>query len=114
MVFLRIEGLDLPPILIVMLWYCQGHRHLLLRVKLHPFDSLNVQVAEERLVPAGEREPGHRGGHADVDADHAGVEVTLELTRRPAAPGENRRSVAIGTALAQRQGLVEVADADDR
>ena len=37
-----------------------GHRHLLLRVELHPFDPLDMQVAEERLVPPGEREPGHR------------------------------------------------------
>src|SRR4051794_35296747 len=52
-------------------------RQFLLRVKLDAFDALNVQVAEERFVPAGEREPRHGGGNADVDADHAGVETAF-------------------------------------
>src|SRR4051812_27832912 len=34
-------------------------RQLLLRIKLHTFRTLNVQIAEERLVPAGEWKPGH-------------------------------------------------------
>jgi hypothetical protein len=55
---------------------------LLLRVKLDRLGPLDMQFAEKRAVPAGERKPGHRGRHADVDADHAGVEVVLELSGR--------------------------------
>src|SRR5262249_47423367 len=72
-----------------------GHRHFLLRIEVDPFRPLDVQVAEERLVPAGEREPGHRRRHADVDADHPGVETALELAGRPAAPREDGRAVAV-------------------
>ena len=36
-----------------------GRRYLLLREELHAFLSLHVQVAEEGLVPAVERKPGH-------------------------------------------------------
>ena len=53
----------------------------LLRVELHAFLALHVQVAEEGFVPAGEREHRHRGGHADVDADHAGLDAMLEFAR---------------------------------
>ena len=60
---------------------------------------------KNELVPAGEREPGHRGGDADVDADHAGVEVVLELAGGPAAAGEDRGAVAIGAVAADGQGL---------
>jgi hypothetical protein len=59
-----------------------SHRHFLLRIKLNRLGPLDMQIAEERAVPARERKPGHRGRHADVDADHSGVEVMLELSDR--------------------------------
>jgi hypothetical protein len=58
------------------------HDHIVVCIKLNRLDPLIVQVAEERAVPARERKPGHRRGYADVDADHAGVEVVLELSGR--------------------------------
>src|SRR4051794_5927967 len=61
------------------------HNRLAASVEHHRLSSLDVQVAEEGIVPAGEGEPRHRGGDADVDADHAGVEVLLELARGVAA-----------------------------
>ena len=63
--------------------------HLLLREKLHTFFALHVQVAEKGIVPAVEREPRHRGGHTDVDADHAAVDAMLELARGFAVAREN-------------------------
>jgi hypothetical protein len=39
--------------------------------------------------------PGHRGGDADVDADHAGVEVVLEHARGVAVAGEDAGAVAV-------------------
>jgi hypothetical protein len=59
-----------------------SHGHFLLRVELDRLGPLDMQIAEKRAVPARERKPGHRGGHADVDADHARVEVVLELSGR--------------------------------
>src|SRR5262245_46362559 len=56
-----------------------GHGHLLPGVEVDALDTLDVQVAEERLVPAGEGEPRHRGRHPDVDADHPRIEMLLEL-----------------------------------
>ena len=69
------------------------HRHLLLRVELDALGALDVQVAEEGFVPAGEGEPRHRGGDADVDADHAGVEVLLELAGGVAGSREDAGAV---------------------
>ena len=88
-------------------------RHLLLRVKRNALCALNVQIAEERFVPAGEREPGHRRRHADVDADHSGVEVPLELPGRPTAAGENAGSVAVLAVAAQFERVFECCRAND-
>ena len=71
------------------------HGHLLLRVELNAFDALDVQVAEEGLIPTREREPRHRRGDADVDADHAGVKAALEFAGRPAAARKNASAIAI-------------------
>ena len=59
-----------------------------------------MEIAEERAVPAGERKPRHRGGDSDVDADHAGVEMLLELPSGPAAAGEDGEAAAAVHALA--------------
>src|SRR4249919_1300536 len=72
-----------------------ARRHLLLREELHAFPALHVEVAEERIVPAVERKPGHRSRHADVDANHAAVETMLELARRFARSREDGRAIAI-------------------
>src|SRR5687768_7534750 len=90
-----------------------GGDRLLPGVELDRLGALDVQVAEEGLVPAGEREPGHRGGDADVDADHAGVEVLLELAGGVAGTGEDARAVAVWALSADGEGFVEVGRADD-
>src|SRR4051794_7334329 len=55
--------------------------YLLLRVKLHAFFPLNMEVAVERFVPPGEGEHGHGRGHADVNPNHAGFDPMPELAR---------------------------------
>ncbi len=90
-----------------------GEGHFLLRVELDAFGALDVQIAEERFVPAGEGEPGHRSGHADVDADHAGVEVPLELPGGVAGAGEDAGAVAVFAVAAHGEGIVEVLRAHD-
>src|ERR1700729_3344177 len=81
------------------------HDRFALRVEQNRFASLDVQVAEEGLVPAGEGEPGHRSGDADVYADHSGVEVLLELAGGVAALREDRCAVAVWRFSADLQGL---------
>ena len=55
-----------------------ARRDFLLRVKLHAFPALHVKVAEKGIVPAIEWKPRHRGGHANVDADHSGLRTMLD------------------------------------
>src|SRR5438034_5682691 len=59
--------------------------HLGLGVELHAMAALGVQIAEEALLPAREREEGHWRGHADVDADIAGARLAAKLACRRAA-----------------------------
>src|ERR1039457_5107373 len=59
-----------------------GCDNLLPRVELHGLAPLDVEVAVERGVPAGEREHRHRGGHADVDPDHPGLDPVFEPAGR--------------------------------
>src|SRR5581483_10094997 len=77
------------------------HRHLLLGVELDALFALDVHVAVEAVVPAREGERSHRSRHADVDANHAGVEVALELTCGPSAAGEDNSTVAEGAVFAE-------------
>src|ERR1700722_687974 len=90
-----------------------GHDGFLLRVEVDRFHSLDVEIAEEGFVPAGEGEPGHRGGDADVDADHAGVEMHLELPGGIAAVGEDAGAVAVGRVAGDLDRFVNVLYAKD-
>src|SRR6267154_226031 len=67
----------------------------LLGEELDAFLALHVQVAEERFVPAVEGEPGHRGGHTDIDANHATLDAVLELARGLAGAREDGCPVAV-------------------
>src|ERR1017187_4883229 len=86
-----------------------AHGHFQLREELDAFFALHVQVAEEGLVPAVEREPGHGGGHADVDADHAALDAVLEFARGLARTRENGGAISIGRAVGQLNGGVEIS-----
>ena len=67
----------------------------LLGEKLDAFAALHVEVAEEGVVPAVEGEPGHGGGDANVDPDHAAVDAVLEFARGLAGTGEDGGAVAV-------------------
>src|SRR3954470_12861923 len=82
-------------------------------IELDAFAALDVQVAEERAVPAGEWEPGHRSGHADVDADHAGVEVLLELSGGVTAASEDRGAIAELAFASDGHRFVQIGGPDD-
>src|ERR1043166_7703870 len=53
----------------------------LLRIKLHAFLALDVEIAEERFAPTGEGKHRHRRGHANVDPDHPGFDPVLKFAR---------------------------------
>ncbi len=65
---------------------------------------------KKRLLPAAEREEGHRRGHTDVDADIAGLGFVPELARRRPAGGEQAGLVAILPAVDQLDGLIDRVD----
>src|SRR6186997_2361842 len=57
----------------------------LLRVKVDGVSTLRMEVAEEAVLPAREREVRHRRRHADVDADVADSRLVAELACRGTA-----------------------------
>src|SRR3954469_12514279 len=85
---------------------------LLARVELDRVRAVGVEVAEEAVLPAGEREEGDRGGHADVHADPAGLDVVAIAAHGGAALGEDRRAVAEARAIDDGDGVVEGVGAD--
>ena len=56
-------------------------RDFLLGEELNAFLALHVQIAKERIIPAVERKPGHRGRHAHVNTNHAALNPVFELAR---------------------------------
>lgn len=73
-----------------------GGDDFLLGVKLDGFAALDVQVAVEGIVPAGEGEHGQGRGDGDVDSDHAGFDAVLEFAGGFAGLGGDSRPVALG------------------
>ncbi len=82
--------------------------HLLPRVEMHTFGALDMQIAEERLVPAGEWQPRHGGRHADIDTDHAGIEAPLEFAGGTAILGKDRSAISVFTAIPNRDRFFQV------
>src|SRR5688572_4136340 len=56
-------------------------RDLLVRIELERVAAVHLEVAEEAVARAPEREVGHRRRHADVDAHHRRSGAVRELTR---------------------------------
>src|SRR3954464_4545350 len=63
---------------------------LLARVELDRVRPVGVQGAEERVLPAREREERDRRRDADVDADHPDLDVVAEAPDGRARFGEDR------------------------
>src|SRR4029453_16114229 len=57
--------------------------------------TVDVLVAEERVLPPAEGVVGHRNRDRYIDADHADIHAALEGARRLAAAGEDGRTVAV-------------------
>ena len=86
---------------------------LLARVEHDPLAALQVQVAEEGVIPAAEREVGQRRGHSHVDADHAGLDAVPELARCLAALRVDAGAVAEDGLVGRLDGRVQVIEAHD-
>src|SRR5438552_9043959 len=80
-------------------------------VELDPLRPVHVQVAEEGGLPAAEAVVGDRHRDRHVDADHADVDVELELARGSAVAGEDRHPIAVRVVVHQldRFGIVGYA-----
>src|SRR3954469_21103981 len=84
-----------------------GEDAFLAGIKHDSFDTLDVKVAEETLVPTRKAEESHWRGHADVDTQHAGLHSPDELSRRGPVPREQRCAVPEAQAIHRRYRLVE-------
>src|SRR5207248_2016232 len=90
-----------------------GGHDLAARVELDPLRPVHVQVAEERVLPSAETVVGN--GHLDrhVHADHAHVDLELELARRSPVAREDRDAIAVRVVVDQLHRLGIVGDAND-
>ena len=75
-------------------------------VEVDALGAVHVGVAEEAGLPAAEAVVADRHRDRHVDADHADVDVPLELAGRAAVAGEDRGAVAVRVGVDQRHALV--------
>ena len=75
---------------------------------------MNMQVANEGLIPAGKREPGHGRCHADIDSNHARMEMLIESSGGIPVARKNRGAVSVGTIATQLNDTVQIVSANDR
>lgn len=73
-----------------------------------------MQGSEEALLHAGEREEGHGGGDADIDADVSGDNLEAEVTGGLATAGVEAGSVAERAGVDPVDRRVEGRDVGDR
>src|SRR2546430_15327901 len=78
------------------------------------FGTVDVVLAEQRVLPAAERVVGHRYRDRHVDADHADVDPALEPAGSLAAGGEYRRTVPARVRGDERDRLVDGVRVPDR
>src|SRR5215216_2819344 len=84
-----------------------------LSVELHAVAPGGVQVTEEGVLPAGEREVSNGSGDAYVHPNHAAFHLSTELPRRSSIPREDASRVAVAGFVYGLYSLVEVLHALD-
>src|ERR1041385_3809003 len=90
-----------------------GRDDFLLRVKLHAFLPLDVEIAVKGFAPAGKRKHRHGRGHANVDPDHSCFDAVFEFAPSFAGVGENRGAVAVSTLVCGFDCGVEIVHPHD-
>src|SRR5438105_5815199 len=92
----RMEALE-PP----------RHDHLLLGVKRHCILAMRMQVPEERLLPACEREERHGRRHTDIYAHHANLNLLRVVAGSLAVARKDGRGVAERAIIHKLNGIVQ-------
>src|ERR1700722_9430711 len=87
--------------------------YFLVGIELDGVTALTVEIAEEAVLPSAEGEIGHGCGDSDVDPNITGGSFVAETPRSRATRGEQRRLVAVGAALEEREGFVHVIGMDE-
>src|SRR5215213_9584694 len=91
-----------------------GRDHLAAGVEVDALRAVHVGIAEEAGLPAAEAVVAHRHRDRHVDADHADVDVPLELAGGAAVAGEDGGAVAVRVGVDQRHALVVRRHPSDR
>src|SRR3954453_12030609 len=86
----------------------------LARVEIDRIAAMGVQIAEERVLPAREREEGHGRRDADVHADHPGVAIVAVAAGDGPRLRKERGAVAVARAVDDRNRLIQRVDLHDR
>src|SRR5665213_4163445 len=76
-------------------------------VEVDAFGAVHVAVPEEGSLPTAERVVRNRHGNRNIDAEHADLDLHLELTSCATVTGEDRSPVGELIAVDQRNGIVE-------
>src|SRR5689334_19265454 len=81
-------------------------------IELDAVPSLGMHDAEEAVFPAAEGKVRHGSGYANVDADISRRCFVAKPSCRRATRSEQRRLVAVGTALEECKRFVQVIGVD--
>src|SRR4051812_43479235 len=85
--------------------------HFLPRIESDGVGALRIEIAVNRIFPAAEGEVPHRCRHADIDAEHPGLDALAEDPGRRPGLREKAGGVAVSAAVRQRDRRVQVRGA---
>ena len=85
--------------------------HFLSRVESNGISTLRIEITVNRILPAAERKEPHRRRHADIDAEHPGLDAFAEDAGRRPGLREEASRVAVSAAVCQRDRRVQVRGA---
>src|SRR5579884_1672930 len=85
--------------------------HFLWRVESNGVSTLGKQITVKRTLPAAERKERHRRRHAEIDAEHPGLDTLAEGASRRAGLREKGGRVAVSAAVCQGDRRVQVRGA---
>src|ERR1039458_5641106 len=89
-----------------------AHDHLLFRIKRHRISPVRVQIAIKRILPAAEREEGHRRRDSHIHPHHPHLDARCIFARALAIRRKDRRGVAERRPIHQRDGFIQVLHPD--
>src|SRR5882724_8119227 len=84
------------------------HYDFLDGVELNSVPTLTVQVAEETVLPAAEREVSHGCSHTDIDPDISGRGFVAETASCRSARSKQRCLVSIRATLEEGQRCIHI------